>query len=233
MALPDPVTRKEMYLSKAASGSGNVPPEPVTREEMYLAEIAKGGGSGGATSLKDLSDVKITGPTIGDTLVYRESPVRGWFNSKYNFSNLSGISSNAAERGVPLLNTRDSEVVFDYYQCAESINYNAEATQAFMQIISLLKTSAKASGKVGTKVSTDAAGMLSQIANIADKKKRIPIAKFGDYEFCLKGRISTNKMLFSCADTDADGLYDITVAIDSGAGAIYITVEYTACPAMG
>lgn len=47
MALPEPITRKEMYLSKAATGEGNVPPEPVTREEMYLAKIAENGGGGG------------------------------------------------------------------------------------------------------------------------------------------------------------------------------------------
>lgn len=54
MALPDPVTRKEMYLNKAATGSGSVPPEPVTREEMYLAEIANGGGGSGGGSQEPL-----------------------------------------------------------------------------------------------------------------------------------------------------------------------------------
>lgn len=55
MALPEPITRKEMYLSKAATGEGNVPPEPVTREEMYLAEIAAGGGGGGGGALPSAS----------------------------------------------------------------------------------------------------------------------------------------------------------------------------------
>lgn len=57
MALPDPVTRKEMYLNKAATGSGRIPPEPVTREEMYLEAIAEGGGGGGNN---DLLVVKVT-----------------------------------------------------------------------------------------------------------------------------------------------------------------------------
>lgn len=232
MALPDPITRKEMYLNKAATGSGSVPPEPVTREEMYLAEIANGGGSGGATSLNDLSDVTLHVPTHGQTLVYRTSPVRGWFNSNYDFSDLAGLSHNASGSGIPLLSTIDNSAVFDYYQCAESPNFDAATAQAVAQIITLLKQNAKASGKAGTKVSTDVAGMFSSFAAIVDTRKRIPLATFGDYTFYPKGKISTNKMLFSCADTDADGLYDITVAIDSVAGAIYVTVEYTACPAM-
>lgn len=73
MALPDPVTRKEMYLNKAATGSGSVPPEPVTREEMYLAAIAEGGGGGGS----DL-DGKIViedTPSVGNFLVANDDGV--------------------------------------------------------------------------------------------------------------------------------------------------------------
>lgn len=49
-----PITRKEMFMAKAA-GQDVAPPEPITREEMFLADIAEheegqggGGGSGGA-----------------------------------------------------------------------------------------------------------------------------------------------------------------------------------------
>jgi hypothetical protein len=41
--LPDPETRKEMFLASAA-GMAVETPEPVTREEMYLDAIANGGG---------------------------------------------------------------------------------------------------------------------------------------------------------------------------------------------
>lgn len=62
MSVPDPVTRKEMYLNKAATGSGSIP-DPVTREEMYLAEIANGGGGGdGGGALI----VNIVNPEEGD-----------------------------------------------------------------------------------------------------------------------------------------------------------------------
>lgn len=119
-----------------------------------------------------------------------------------------------------------------WYKCAESPNYDAETAQAVVQIITLLKQSAKTIGKAGTKVSVDTDAMLWSLVVIADIRKRIPIATFGDYTFYPKGRISTRKMLFSCADTDADGFYDINVAIDGTASAFYMTVEYTACPAM-
>ena len=41
--LPDPETRKEMFLASAAGMPVEVP-TPIIREEMYLYAIAKGGG---------------------------------------------------------------------------------------------------------------------------------------------------------------------------------------------
>lgn len=43
-----PITRKEMFLAKAA-GMDVETPEPITREEMFLSKIT-GGGSGGGDS---------------------------------------------------------------------------------------------------------------------------------------------------------------------------------------
>lgn len=51
MALPNPITRKEQYLAKAAGESVSIPEEPHTREEMYLEKIAEGGGGGGGTTV--------------------------------------------------------------------------------------------------------------------------------------------------------------------------------------
>lgn len=43
--LPEPITRKEKYLAKAAGMEViDLPEEPLTREEKYLAVIAEGGG---------------------------------------------------------------------------------------------------------------------------------------------------------------------------------------------
>lgn len=232
MALPDPVTRKEMYLNKAATGSGSVPPEPVTREEMYLAEIANGGGSGGASSLNDLSDVKITNPTTGQTLVYSSYSAR-FYSTKYPFAYLEGISHNVNEAGITLISASGDGAVFDYYQCVESPNFGASIAQGFEQVITVLKPVAKSAGKAGTKVpAANAASLVSSFANIQDTKKRVPVAIFGDYVFFPKGRISSTKFLFSSADTDSDGVYDIIFAVDANASAVYVTVEYTACPAM-
>lgn len=44
--LPNPITRKEKYLAKAAGMEVDIP-TPVTREEKYLNAIAESGGGGG------------------------------------------------------------------------------------------------------------------------------------------------------------------------------------------
>lgn len=51
MSLPNPITRKEQYLAKAAGESVSIPEEPLTREEAYLDAIAKQGGGGGGTTV--------------------------------------------------------------------------------------------------------------------------------------------------------------------------------------
>ena len=44
--LPNPITRDEKYLAKAAGMEVDIP-TPITREEKYLKAIAEGGGGGG------------------------------------------------------------------------------------------------------------------------------------------------------------------------------------------
>ena len=57
MGLPDPITRKEVYLNAAAGGSGtDTLPDPITREETYLKAIAENGGGGGGSG--DVKGVK-------------------------------------------------------------------------------------------------------------------------------------------------------------------------------
>lgn len=48
--LPDPKSRKESYLAKAAGMDVEIPEKPESREEQYLNAIAEGGGGGGGTS---------------------------------------------------------------------------------------------------------------------------------------------------------------------------------------
>lgn len=48
--LPEPASRKEEYLAKAAGMDVDELPEPASREEQYLNAIAEGGGGGGGTS---------------------------------------------------------------------------------------------------------------------------------------------------------------------------------------
>lgn len=48
--IPDPVTRKEQYLSAIAGEDHGVPDKAVTREEKYLQAILESGGGGGGTT---------------------------------------------------------------------------------------------------------------------------------------------------------------------------------------
>lgn len=50
MSLPEkPLTRRELYLAKAAGQDVTLPETDLTREELYLRAIAEGGGGGGVT----------------------------------------------------------------------------------------------------------------------------------------------------------------------------------------
>lgn len=124
MSLPDPVTRKEMYLNKAATGSGSVPPEPVTREEMYLAEIANGGG---ASSLADLSDVELADPTVAESLLIFRN---GIWQSKRMDNAILGEYANLA--GAVAVNDAGE---FSYHP---SIRFRSDTTfgQSLAQVIS-------------------------------------------------------------------------------------------------
>lgn len=72
MSLPDPKTRREVYLNSIANGE-SVDLTPRTREEVYLDAIANnGGGSGGGTTVvanPELAGTEdaLTGLQVGDT----------------------------------------------------------------------------------------------------------------------------------------------------------------------
>lgn len=67
--LPDPKSRKETYLAKAAGMTVEELPTPESREELYLNAIAEGGGGGGTSDFNDLTNrPKYNGTTMdGDT----------------------------------------------------------------------------------------------------------------------------------------------------------------------
>lgn len=54
--LPEPKSRKESYLAKAAGMETTIPETPESREEQYLAAIAEGGGGGGTSDFDQLTN---------------------------------------------------------------------------------------------------------------------------------------------------------------------------------
>ena len=62
-----PVTRREVFLAKAA-GQDVETPTPVTREEMYLKKIAENGGSS-LPSVTDYDNGKVL-TVVGDEIQF-------------------------------------------------------------------------------------------------------------------------------------------------------------------
>ena len=62
--LPEPKSRKESYLAKAAGMDTTIPEKPESREEQYLEAIAEGGGGGGS----DINVVQTTGTSTTDVM---------------------------------------------------------------------------------------------------------------------------------------------------------------------
>ena len=111
--LPDPVTRKEQYLSVMAENTAQYPEDPITREEMYLDYLCKngtGGGSGGTTNYNDLTnkptingvtlegnktaeDLKISGMTAEqvEQLTQNTQDIQGKVNKNQGTSNAGKV----------------------------------------------------------------------------------------------------------------------------------------------
>lgn len=65
--LPEPKSRKESYLAKAAGMDVTIPDHPESRLEQYLNAIAEGGGGGGGTTYTAGDGIDITDSTISAT----------------------------------------------------------------------------------------------------------------------------------------------------------------------
>lgn len=76
--LPEPQSRKESYLAKAAGMDTTIPDAPESREEQYLAAIAEGGGGGGGGSYTAGTGIDITNNEISvDTDTIQEKLTAG------------------------------------------------------------------------------------------------------------------------------------------------------------
>lgn len=75
--LPEPKSRKESYLAKAAGMDTTIPDAPESREEQYLAAIAEGGGGGGGSYTAG-TGIDISSNTISvDTQTIQEKLTAG------------------------------------------------------------------------------------------------------------------------------------------------------------
>lgn len=75
--LPEPKSRKESYLAKAAGMDTTIPEKPESREEQYLEAIAEGSGGGGGSYTAG-NGIDITNDTISvDTTVVQEKLTAG------------------------------------------------------------------------------------------------------------------------------------------------------------
>lgn len=76
--LPEPASRKEQYLAKAAGMDVDELPEPASREEQYLNAIAEGGGGGGGGSYTAGTGIEIQDKEISvDTDTIQEKLTAG------------------------------------------------------------------------------------------------------------------------------------------------------------
>jgi hypothetical protein len=76
--LPEPKSRKESYLAKAAGMDVTIPEKPESREEQYLNAIAEGGGGGGGGTYSAGDGIDITNDTISvDTDTIQEKLTAG------------------------------------------------------------------------------------------------------------------------------------------------------------
>ena len=48
--VPDPISRKEQYMSYLAGNTSYYPKDPITREEQYLHYLCQNGGVGGGVT---------------------------------------------------------------------------------------------------------------------------------------------------------------------------------------
>ena len=83
--LPEPITRDEKYMAKAAGAYDKELPEPITRMEQYEYAIATGGGGGGGTSdysalsnKPRINSVTLSGNKTSSDLGLQSSTLGSW-----------------------------------------------------------------------------------------------------------------------------------------------------------
>jgi hypothetical protein len=151
MNLPEPITRKEIYLKAIAEngggggGGGSVDlPEPVTREEIFLKAIADNGGGGGV-SPSNVSDLSVkTGNTKltvkwsdpGDTIIEGQT-ICTWGGTKLVMK--AGSYPESVKDGTVVV---DNKVLDAYKTNGYEINGLTNGTTYYFQLFPYADTGA-------------------------------------------------------------------------------------------
>lgn len=103
--LPEPKSRKESYLAKAAGMDVTIPEKPESRIEQYLDAIAESGGGGGTSDYQDLTNkpqvnsVSLSGNKTSSDLGLQDTLVSGTNIKTINGASVLGSGNLIVEGG--------------------------------------------------------------------------------------------------------------------------------------
>lgn len=130
--LPEPESRREQYLAKAAGEDVTVP-TPASREELFLNAIAQGGGGGGGTTYTAGTGIDITGHVIS----VDDAVVQGKLTAGTNITISDNVISSTASGPTVVQTTGSSttdvmsqkavtDIIGDVESTLHTLNYGSE-----------------------------------------------------------------------------------------------------------
>lgn len=206
-----------------------------------LMAAQNGGGSGGATSLNDLSDVRVNSPELDQLLVYDGNRFVNE-NPSVEYVGIPTVPpvTNAttwdrrALMGDAASTDRYAWVAFDELPLAYTLKIDdATFASQFNALLTNLKTAAKANGKAGLQIPFAGSGTVTYIRTeaIEGHMSLLRVGTDGaSWQFYSLSSVDASHVSFHADHTDADGIYHITAAFT--ATSAMMSCEYTVCPAM-
>lgn len=181
--LPEPRSRKEQYLAKAAGMDTPIPARPESRLELYLNAIVEGGGGGGG------------GGTTGEA--------RNLSDSDFNWNSTSGSATEPFDSVALWLlepgmyyTTNDINVYLDSGYTDDGTDYPSEALGDSQVAIVSMVDDVGILGKYQSIMVIDGARSLYYPVYTLDpdtgKRSYLTQIKFGDFEAMINGRVKQN-----------------------------------------